>query len=159
MARTDIDEALVKRLATLLEDHKLTEIEYSGLTWRLRLSRAAPTMIQPMASPVAATVAPAPSPDSKPAASPGGDKEGESRAAHPGAVSSPMVGTVYVAAEPGADPFVREGDTVVEGQTLLIVEAMKTMNPIRAPRAGRVTQIFVQNAAPVEYGEVLLIIE
>ena len=76
-----------------------------------------------------------------------------------GAVTSPMVGTVYVAPEPGATPFIKTGDTVIEGQTLLLIEAMKTMNPIRAPRAGTVSQIFITNAAPVEYGEVLLILE
>jgi len=80
-------------------------------------------------------------------------------AGHPGAVTSPIVGIVYLAAEPGAAPFVRVGDTVGEGQTLLIIEAMKVMNQIRAPRAGRVTSIFVEDAAPVEYGAALMLIE
>ncbi len=80
-------------------------------------------------------------------------------AGHPGALTSPIVGIVYLAAEPGAAPFVRVGDTVGEGQTLLIIEAMKVMNQIRAPRAGRVTSIFVEDAAPVEYGAALMLIE
>jgi acetyl-CoA carboxylase biotin carboxyl carrier protein len=80
-------------------------------------------------------------------------------AAHPGTVTSPMVGTVYLSAEPSADPFVKVGDAVKEGQTLLIIEAMKVMNAIRAARAGRVTRIFATNAAPVEYGEPLLVVE
>ena len=79
--------------------------------------------------------------------------------AHPGTVTSPMVGTAYLLPEPGAAPFVKVGDQVKEGQTLLIIEAMKVMNSIRAPKAGRITQIFASNAAPVEYGEPLLVIE
>ena len=88
-----------------------------------------------------------------------GPGSSEDAARHPGAVTSPMVGTVYVAPQPEAAAFVKVGDTVAEGQTLLLIEAMKTMNPIRAPRAGKVSQIFITNAAPVEYGEVLLILE
>ncbi len=80
-------------------------------------------------------------------------------ASHPGAVTSPMVGTAYLAPEPDARPFVQTGDTVAEGQTLLIVEAMKMMNPIPAPRGGKVAQVLVSNGAPVEYGEVLVIID
>jgi len=78
---------------------------------------------------------------------------------HPGAVTSPMVGTAYVAAEPGSPPFVKVGDTVKAGQTLLIIEAMKVMNPIKAPKAGRVSQVLVADAQPVEFGEVLMVIE
>jgi acetyl-CoA carboxylase biotin carboxyl carrier protein len=94
-----------------------------------------------------------------PSAAPPAPSAGDAAKAHPGAVNSPMVGTVYVAPEPGANPFVKVGDTVKEGQTLLLIEAMKTMNPIRAPKAGKIAQVLVTNAAPVEYGEVLLIIE
>ena len=108
----------------------------------------------------AAAPAPASAPASAPAAAEAApSSSAETAKAHPGAVTSPMVGTVYVAPEPGAAPFIKEGDAVKEGQTLLLIEAMKTMNPIRAPRAGKVAQIFATNAAPVEYGEVLLIIE
>jgi acetyl-CoA carboxylase biotin carboxyl carrier protein len=78
---------------------------------------------------------------------------------HPGAVTSPMVGTAYVAAEPGAAPFVKIGDSVRQGQTLLIIEAMKVMNPVTSPRAGTVTQILVRDGQPLEYGEVLMVIE
>ena len=87
------------------------------------------------------------------------EKPATNGVSHPGTVTSPIVGIVYLAAEPGAPPFVRVGDTVSEGQTLLIIEAMKVMNQIRAPRAGRVTQIFVEDAAPVEYGAALMLIE
>ena len=78
---------------------------------------------------------------------------------HPGTVTSPMVGTVYTAPEPGAPPFISEGKSVSQGQTILIVEAMKVMNPITAPKAGTVVKIFVQNAQPVEFGEALVIVE
>lgn len=153
----EIDNALVERLAGLLDEHGLTEIEYSELTWRIRVSRAATASMaaaMPSAGGPVSVEKQAPTEARDDAA-----MTAESASGHRGAVTSPMVGTVYVAPEPTAEPFISIGDNVVEGQTLLIVEAMKTMNPIRAPRAGRVTQIFVQNAAPVEYGEVLLIIE
>src|SRR5258706_2616578 len=90
---------------------------------------------------------------------PAPEKAATNGAGHPGAVTSPIVGIFYLAAEPGAAPFVRVGDTVGEGQTLLIIEAMKVMNQIRAPRGGRVTSIFVEDAAPVEYGAALMLIE
>ena len=85
--------------------------------------------------------------------------DGEIDSAHPGAVTSPMVGTLYVAPEPGAQPFVVAGNAVEAGDTLFIIEAMKTMNPVRAPRAGTVTRIFAANEMPVEYGEVLALID
>ena len=149
--KSDIDDALIERLVKALDDYGLTEIEVGEGRHRIRLSRAQGGAMVPM--PVPAPAAPAaPTPAAEPAPA-------EAAKAHPGAVTSPMVGTVYVAPEPGANPFVKEGDMVKEGQTLLLIEAMKTMNPIRAPRAGKVVQILATNAAPVEYGEVLLIIE
>ena len=146
---------LVKALADILDDAGLAELEYETAEVSVRLSRvagaAAPVAVAaPAASPVAAAAAPA-APASPPAA--------EDMASHPGAVTSPMVGTVYVAPEPDAPAFVAVGDSVKKGQTILIVEAMKVMNPITAPNDGKVTQIMVQNGQPVEFGEVLVIVE
>jgi acetyl-CoA carboxylase biotin carboxyl carrier protein len=146
IGKRTIDEGLVARLVKLLEDHGLTELEYGEGRWRIRVSRASPAAAPASAGPARETTA-------APAAA------AEATRSHPGAVTSPMVGTVYAAPEPGAEPFIKVGDTVSQGQTLLLIEAMKTMNPIRAPRPGKVTQILVVNGAPVEYGEVLLIIE
>jgi acetyl-CoA carboxylase biotin carboxyl carrier protein len=149
MARLSVDEDLVRHLARLLEETGLTELEYDTGKVRVRVSRGGgPQMV--VSAPVVATAAPA---GAIPAPGP------TEAAAHPGAVTAPMVGTVYVAPEPGATPFVKVGDRVNEGDVLFIIEAMKTMNPIKAPRAGAVTQIFAANAQPVEYGEVLLILE
>jgi acetyl-CoA carboxylase biotin carboxyl carrier protein len=150
MARLGVDEDLVRHLARLLEETGLTELEYDTGKLRVRVSRGGGAQMVVSAPLVAASAAPAGA--AAPAAA-------EATASHPGAVTAPMVGTVYVAPEPGAPSFVKIGDRVSEGQVLFIIEAMKTMNPIRAPRAGTVTQIFAVNAQPVEYGEVLLILE
>ncbi|MFM2129480.1 MAG: acetyl-CoA carboxylase biotin carboxyl carrier protein [Pseudomonadota bacterium] len=152
IGKQDIDDKLLQKLVKALDDYGLTEIEVGEGRHRIRISRA-----QTVAAAGVAVPAPAPAPAA--AAQPGPATSAESHKAHPGAVTSPMVGTVYVAPEPGAKPFVQAGDTVKEGQTLFLIEAMKTMNPIRAPKSGRIAQILVTNAAPVEYGEVLLIIE
>ncbi len=153
MASIDIDIAYIEKLAELLERTGLTEIEIGQGETRLRVARQLQTRLEyappPPAPPVAAAEAPAPPPVAETAPPPG----------DAGAVTAPMVGTVYLAPEPGADPFVRVGDRVQEGQTLLIIEAMKVMNTIRAPRAGVVTRILVENAQPVEFGEPLLVIE
>ena len=146
------DTALVKALADILDEAGLTELDYETANLSVRLSRvsgAAPVApVAAVAAPTAAAAAPAaPAADNADAAS------------HPGAVTSPMVGTVYVAPEPDAPSFIEVGGKVKKGQTLLIVEAMKVMNPITAPADGTVTQIFVQNAQPVEFGEVLVVIE
>ncbi|MDX1484894.1 MAG: acetyl-CoA carboxylase biotin carboxyl carrier protein [Alphaproteobacteria bacterium] len=151
MARHSIDEGVIQQLVRLLDEHGLTELEYGEGRWHVRVSRAA--VGQLAAAPAAQPAAAAPEPEGEAPA------PAEVSATHPGAVTSPMVGTVYVAPEPGADPYVKVGDTVGEGQTLLLIEAMKTMNPIRAPRTGRVAQILAKNASPVEYGEVLIILE
>ena len=145
MAKSKIDEDLIRRLARLLEETGLSELEYSTGNWQIRVSRAAAA-----AAPAELEAAPAARAE---------EEAAETAVSHPGAVTSPLVGTVYVAPEPGAPPFIKTDDMVSEGQTLLLIEAMKTMNPIRAPRPGKVTQIFVTNATPVEYGEVLLILE
>ena len=147
--------ALVKALADILDDADLAELEFEtdDLAIRLsRVSRAAP------ATDVAPSVAPAPA--TIPAAPTGSvnDSATDLRA-HPGAVTSPMVGTAYTSPEPGAAAFVEEGSAVKKGQTLLIVEAMKVMNPITAPTDGTVSKILVKNAQPIEFGEVLVVIE
>ncbi len=145
------DHDVIRELASLLEETCLTEIEIEQAGLRVRVARHSHTHLPPSPSP-----APAASPPPSPPAAEAG---AEDLAAHPGVVTSPMVGTAYVAPKPGAPPFVQIGDKVSEGQTLMIVEAMKTMNPIPAPRAGTVTQILVTDRQPVEFGEPLLIIE
>jgi acetyl-CoA carboxylase biotin carboxyl carrier protein len=151
MAKLNVDTAVIERLAELLQRTGLTEIELAEGDSRIRVAR------EPQA--VVATV-PASAPPAA-AAQPPLD-EGAQEAAveeHPGAVRAPMVGTVYLTPEPGAPPFVTVGAEVREGQTLLIIEAMKVMNPIRAARGGRIARLLVANGDPVEYGELLLIIE
>lgn len=147
--KIEVDKELVRELSKLLEENHLTEIEVQRGDQRVRVSRggggggyvathssahAAPALATPKAAPVEA-------------------------AKHPGAVASPMVGTAYRSPEPGAKPFVEVGTKVSAGQTLLIIEAMKTMNAIPAPRAGTITQIIVDDGQPVEFGEPLFIIE
>ena len=144
------DTALVKALADILDEAGLAELEYETADLSVRLSRV--SSAAPIA-PVAAVATPAAAPAAASAA------DSADAASHPGAVTSPMVGTVYVAPEPDAPSFIEVGGTVKKGQTLLIVEAMKVMNPITAPADGTVKQIFVQNAQPVEFGEVLVVIE
>jgi acetyl-CoA carboxylase biotin carboxyl carrier protein len=150
------DQALIRDLAELLEETGLSEIEIEREGMRVRVARqvtvaAAPTYAgaAPTANAMAATAAAAAAPATA-AADPG---------KHPGAVPSPMVGTAYLATEPGAAPFVEVGTRVAQGQTILIIEAMKTMNHIPAPKAGVVTAILVGNGQPVEFGEPLAIIE
>ena len=143
------DSALIRELALLLDETNLTEIEIERAGLRVRVARnvsiaaSVPSHYAPSAAPAVAA-GPAPVADI---------------AKHPGVVPSPMVGTVYWASEPGAKPFIEVGAKVTVGQTLLIIEAMKTMNQIPAPRAGTVTQILVDDGVPVEYGEPLVIIE
>jgi acetyl-CoA carboxylase biotin carboxyl carrier protein len=139
-----IDAAAIRELADLLAETGLTEIEIEQGGARIRVARGGGTV-------VAAAPAPAAAPAAPPAAAP-------AKGPPAGAVTSPMVGTVYVSPEPGAPPFVKVGDPVKKGDTLLIVEAMKTMNPILAPRAGTVTEIGVRDAEPVEYGQTLVVI-
>ena len=151
------DTALVKALADILDEAGLAELEYETSDVSVRLSRV--TGAAPVA-PVAAVAAPAAAPAAAaPAAAPAPASDSADAASHPGAVTSPMVGTVYVAPEPDAPSFIEVAGTVKKGQTLFIVEAMKVMNPITAPADGTVKQIFVQNAQPVEFGEVLVVIE
>jgi acetyl-CoA carboxylase biotin carboxyl carrier protein len=148
--KIEVDHTLVRELSKLLEENHLTEIEVQRGDQRVRVSRGGGG-----GGYVAAAPAPAPAPV---AAAPAAAKPADA-AKHPGAVTSPMVGTAYRAPEPGAKPFVDVGTKVSAGQTLLIIEAMKTMNAIPAPRAGTVTQIIVDDGQPVEFGEPLVVIE
>lgn len=146
-----VDPDLVRQLAELLDDTRLTEIEVQDGERRIRVARNLQvTSYAP--APAAAPTAPG-SAASAPAAAP------EAPADHPGTVRSPMVGTAYLSAEPGAKPFVAPGDRVSAGDTLLIVEAMKVMNPITSPRAGTVGAILIQNAQPIEFDQPLIVIE
>jgi acetyl-CoA carboxylase biotin carboxyl carrier protein len=147
------DSALIRELALLLDETSLTEIEIERAGLRVRVARntsiaasvaSVPTAIGALASAPAVAASSAPTAD---------------LSKHPGAVPSPMVGTAYWAPEPGAKPFIEVGARVSVGQTLLIIEAMKTMNQIPSPRAGTVTQILIEDGQPVEFGEPLVIIE
>ena len=153
MAKIQVDKELIRELALLLDETNLTEIEVEEDDRRIRIVRSVSACytVPVSAAPAAAPAPAAAAAEAAPAAS--------DDASHPGAVLSPMVGTAYVAAEPGAAPFVTVGTTVQAGQTLLIVEAMKVMNPIPAPKAGVVKKILVSDAQPVEFGEPLMIIE
>jgi acetyl-CoA carboxylase biotin carboxyl carrier protein len=152
----DPDLALISSLADILNKTGLSEIELDRKGTKFRVSKTL-TTIATVAAPQAAAIhhAPAPAAAEAPAAAPAAKHAGD----HPGTVKSPMVGTIYMAPSPGAANFIEVGASVKEGQTLLIIEAMKTMNQIHAPRAGKITQIFVENGQPVEYGEPLVAIE
>jgi acetyl-CoA carboxylase biotin carboxyl carrier protein len=146
MSKFDIDEALIRKLAKLLKETGLTEIEYETDDARIRVNSGATGAVAaagPMAAPPAASLAASAGTADAPAA---------------GSVSSPMVGTAYLSPEPNAAAFVKVGDRVAKGQTILIIEAMKVMNPIPAPHAGTITQILVQDGQPVEFGEPLMVV-
>jgi len=150
-----IDGDAIRQLADILVDTKLTEIEYEDEGRRIRVSRGG--SIQ--AATVMSAVESLPSiPDAVMPVEQATDSI-MALSNHPGTIKSPMVGTAYMCSEPGAQPFVKVGDTVSGGQTLMIIEAMKVMNPIKASQPGKVIQIFVQDGNPVEYGEPLMVIE
>lgn len=149
MSTKGVDKDLIRELADLLKETDLNEIEIETDNIKLRVARQAAQVVSVASPPVAAAPAAASIAAAPPAEA----------AAHPGAVPSPMVGTVYLATEPGAAPFISVGAPVTQGQTILIVEAMKTMNQIPAPRSGTIKQIFVEDGQPVEFGEPLVIIE
>lgn len=147
---TQIDGDLVKQLAGILNETGLTEIEYDTGSLKIRVAKSVhqtAVMAAPMPAMghavVAAAAAAAPS----------------DAANHPGCIKSPMVGVAYLSPEPGKPPFVKVGDQVAEGATLLLIEAMKTYNPVKAPKGGRVAQIIVADTSPVEFGEPLIVIE
>ena len=153
MAKFEMDTDFIRKLAAILEETNLGEIEMADGERKIRVARpttvaaAAPTAVAPMAAATPVAAVPVAM------AGPGDGSK------HPGAVKSPMVGTAYLSPEPGKPVFVQVGDKVTAGQTLLIIEAMKTFNPIKAPKAGTVSQILIDNARPVEFGEVLMIVE
>ncbi len=142
--KTDIDAGLVRKLADLLDETGLTEIEYGGKDWHLRVAKTT-------------AAKPATAGDAQPVSE--WQSVAEAAIDHPGVVVSPMVGVVYITPDPDSPPFVKVGDEVGEGDTLLLIEAMKVFNPIKAPRDGKVTRILVGNGTPVEFGEPLMIIE
>ncbi len=152
--KTGVDQQLIRELATILNDTNLTEIEVEQDDLRIRVAKqaaAVQTYAAPVPAPASAPAAPAASAkEEAPATSPADSKN---------AVPSPMVGTAYASPAPGANPFIQVGQSVKEGQTLLIIEAMKTMNQIPAPRSGTVTAILFEDAQPVEFGEPLVVIE
>ena len=148
--KNEIDEDLVKNLTRLLEENNLTEIEYGRDGWHIRVGRGGGvTVSESRRGSLDA--------DTSPGAAPGPDAS--SAADNPNAVTSPMVGVVFTGPDSDSPPFVKPGDEITEGQTLLLIEAMKVFNPITAPKSGRVTEILVANGAPVEFGEPLLILE
>jgi acetyl-CoA carboxylase biotin carboxyl carrier protein len=144
------DAGLIRSLAALLEETGLSEIEYESDGCRIRVARQA--AVVPVAPPAPAPTVAEPAQPLPPPGASGRDQ-------HPGMVTAPLVGIVYLAPQPGQPPFVRVGDTVTEGQTLLIIEAMKVMNQIRAPRSGRIARVLVEDAAAVEYGAPLMQID
>ncbi|MBR0558581.1 acetyl-CoA carboxylase biotin carboxyl carrier protein [Neokomagataea anthophila] len=150
MSRMLVDKDAIRALAEILTDTGLTEIEIAEQDSRIRVARsAAPVQAVAAPAPVAAPAAAAPAP-AAPAAAP---------ADHPGAVPSPMVGVAYLSPDPSAPAFVQEGQSVSAGQTIMLIEAMKTFNQIKAPRAGTLTKYLVESGQPVEFGEKLAIIE
>ena len=149
-AKSAIDKELIRELAKLLDETGLTEIEIERAGLRVRVGRNGGNVTHITSHGASATPPPSAAPATVASADP---------AKHPGAVTSPMVGTAYRGAAPGAAPFVDLGSKVVVGETLLIIEAMKTMNQIPAPRSGTVTQILIDDGQPVEFGEPLVIIE
>jgi acetyl-CoA carboxylase biotin carboxyl carrier protein len=151
------DTGLIRELAAILREADLGEIEVEQSGVRIKVAKSGATAVHYAAAPAAIPAAAA-APTAGPAAAATPAAKASLRD-HPGAVKSPMVGTVYLQAEEGAPKFVKVGDTVNAGATLLLVEAMKTFNPVTAPRGGRVTQILVENQQPVEFGEPLVIIE
>lgn len=142
----DIDPDLVRKLAGLLDEVNLSEIEYESGGRKIRVARQVAVAAPVAAAPAAAAVPAAPVASAPPV-----------RAGR--AVTSPMVGTIFLSPEPGTAPFVKAGDTVAEGQTVMLIEAMKTYNPVRAPCSGKVLQVLVSDSTPVEYGEELMLIE
>ena len=152
MAKFEMDTDFIRKLAAILEETNLGEIEMADGERKIRVAR--PTTVAAPAAPIAMAPMAAAAPIAMLPVAVAGD-----HSKHPGAVKSPMVGTAYLSPEPGKPVFVHVGDKVTAGQTLLIIEAMKTFNPIKAPKAGIVTQILIENSRPVEFGEVLMIVE
>jgi acetyl-CoA carboxylase biotin carboxyl carrier protein len=150
-----IDGDLIRQLAAILNETGLTEIEYDTGSMKIRVAKTVHQTAVVSAGPVHA----APAVHHAPVAASASAAPAAAADSHPGAVKSPMVGVAYLSPEPGKPPFVKVGDQVTEGQTLLLIEAMKTYNPVKAPRAGRVAQIIVADVTPVEFDQPLMVIE
>lgn len=151
MAKFEMDTEFIRKLAKLLEETNLGEIEMAEGDRKIRVARPA-AIAAPMMAAMPAQAASAPAAAPAAVAAPDASK-------HPGAVKSPMVGTAYLSPEPGKPVFCNIGDKVTAGQTLLIIEAMKTFNPIKAPKAGTLAQVLIDNGQPVEFGQPLMLIE
>jgi acetyl-CoA carboxylase biotin carboxyl carrier protein len=149
--KIEVDDELIRKLSDIMNETGLTEIEIGSDGLNVRVARSA--------APVTYAAAPPPALPSGGAPAASAPSMEIAHADHPGVVTSPMVGVAYTAAEPGADPFVNPGDSVVSGQVVLLIEAMKVFNQIKAPQSGTVTKILVESGSPVEFGEPLLIIE
>ena len=156
MSGLSFDPDAIRALAKILRETDLTEIELVQAEARIRVARTAPVqqVVQGVAAPAHQAIAPVAEAPGVPTTA-----SEEVTAATPGAVASPMVGVAYLAPEPGAAPFITLGARVAQGQTVLLIEAMKTFNQIKAPRAGTVTRILIESGTPVEFGEPLLVIE
>ena len=159
----DADVAFIRALAELLRQNDLSELQVKREfpdegSLKVRVSKVS-NVVTTVSVPAAPAVAATPATPATPAVAPVSPAMPEDPAAHPGAVTSPMVGTAYLSPEPGAPAFVSVGDKVKEGQTLLIVEAMKTMNQIPAPKAGTVKRILIEDGSPVEFGAPMMIVE
>ena len=150
---SDVDADLVRKLARLLEETGLSEIEYGKEGWHIRVAKGTGV------SAIALSATPAAAPDTTSAGDGSAAADVVTLADHPGAVRAPMVGVAYRSRDANSPPFVQEGEPVREGDTLLLIEAMKVFNPIHAPRSGTVIRILVENGTPVEFGETLLVIE
>ncbi|MBE7210079.1 MAG: acetyl-CoA carboxylase biotin carboxyl carrier protein [Gluconacetobacter diazotrophicus] len=162
MSRLPVDAEAIRALAEILADTGLTEIEIAEADSRIRVVRAPAQMVQAYAPPPVSVTVPMPGVPSATAtigAAASAPTAERDFSKHPGAVTSPMVGVAYLSPEPNAAAFVTEGATVTAGQTLMLIEAMKTFNQIKAPRAGTLTRLLVESGAPVEFGEVLAVIE
>ncbi len=149
--KSKIDTDLVRQMAELLDETGLSEIEYGTDKWHLRVAKGGGS--------IATSQVPSPVAAPKAEGSTAINDDSNSHSDHPGVVVSPMVGTAYTTADPGTPPFVKIGDQVSVGDTLLLIEAMKVFNPIKAARAGKVTRIFIDNGTPIEFSEPLMIIE
>ena len=160
---TPLDTKIISKLAEILDNSSLTELEYEDESCRISLSRHPhPAPVPPMPMPVPA---PMPAPlgvpaSAAPAATPAPAASAETDySKHPGSVKSPMVGVVYLSSDPNSPNYVKVGDTVAEGDTVCLIEAMKTYNPVKAHKGGKVSKILVESGDPVEYGEPLVVIE
>ena len=157
--KLSIDFEEIRKLAELIQETDLNEIEIEEDDFRICVSRGGTSVVQAAVAPAPVVAAPAPAANQAAIAPVDAQAAAGGFENHPGAVKSPMVGTAYLQPEPDAPSFVKVGDTVKAGDTLMIIEAMKVMNPIKAPSAGTVTQILVDDASPVEFDEVLVVIE